>query len=131
MSGTDESAGSGLPEATILRNQLARSSVTAESIAHSALDRIRLRDPLIQAWRHLAPVDVLEAARKLDRAVRRGLLHGIPIGIKDNILTRDMPTRYGSAAYEDFSPGLDAACVRLLREAGALILGKTHTVEFA
>ena len=58
-------------------------------------------------------------------------LHGVPVGIKDIIDTRDQPTTHGSRAYAGFTPAEDAACVAALREAGAVILGKTVTTEFA
>ncbi len=60
-----------------------------------------------------------------------GRLHGIPIAVKDLIDTVDMPTGYGSAIYEGHRPAADAACVALARAAGAIILGKTVTTEFA
>ena len=61
----------------------------------------------------------------------RGPLHGIPVGIKDVIDTADMPTEYGSSIYRGHHPNADSACVALLRLAGAVILGKTATTEFA
>jgi Asp-tRNA(Asn)/Glu-tRNA(Gln) amidotransferase A subunit family amidase len=59
------------------------------------------------------------------------VLGGVPIGVKDLIATADMPTRYGSPIYEGFRPAADAACVALARTAGALVIGKTVTTEFA
>ena len=85
----------------------------------------------MHAWAYVNAEQVLEQARALDRAGPHGPLFGLPIGIKDVFLTRDMPTQYNSPLYEGFSGGVDAACVTLLREAGALILGKTETAEFA
>jgi Asp-tRNA(Asn)/Glu-tRNA(Gln) amidotransferase A subunit family amidase len=76
----------------------------------------------------------MDAALKIARQVDRfgsGSLKGIPIGVKDIINTADMPTGYGSSLYETFRPPRDAACVALARHAGALILGKTVTTEFA
>jgi len=58
-------------------------------------------------------------------------LHGLPIGVKDLIATADMPTAYGSPIYAGHQPALDATCVALAREAGAVVLGKTVTTEFA
>ncbi|MCB0186736.1 MAG: hypothetical protein KDE31_20860, partial [Caldilineaceae bacterium] len=60
-----------------------------------------------------------------------GPLHGVPVGIKDIFDTVDMPTCYGSPIYSGHRPAADAATVALLREAGAIILGKTVTTEFA
>ena len=62
---------------------------------------------------------------------QRGPLHGVPIGLKDTIDTFDMPTEMGSPIYRGNQPRADAACVALLRRAGAVILGKTATCEFA
>src|SRR5947209_2813944 len=61
----------------------------------------------------------------------RGGLHGVPIGIKDVIDTADQPTQMGSPIYAGHRPACDAACVAVLRAAGAVILGKTVTAEFA
>ena len=105
--------------------------LTVEALAVSCLERIRARESAVHAWAYVNAEQVLEQARALDRAGPHGPLFGLPIGIKDVFLTRDMPTQYNSPLYEGFSGGVDAACVTLLREAGALILGKTETAEFA
>ena len=60
-----------------------------------------------------------------------GPLHGVAIGVKDVILTKDMPTQHFSPIYKDDCPAIDANPVMTLRAAGALIFGKTHTTEFA
>ncbi|KAK4219873.1 amidase signature domain-containing protein [Rhypophila decipiens] len=75
---------------------------------------------------------VLEQARALDKvpAEKRGPLHGVAIGIKDVMETKDMPTQYQSPLYKGFQSGGDAAIVAVLRAAGALIFGKTTTTEF-
>ena len=67
----------------------------------------------------------------MDRSLSRGLLHGIPVGVKDIIDTVDMATAYGSSIYFGNLPQGDASCVRLIRNAGGLVLGKTVTTEFA
>ena len=72
-----------------------------------------------------------EQARRRDRETPAGPLHGVPVGVKDVIDTADMPTGYGSDIYRDHRPQRDAACVTRLRAAGALIMGKTVTTEFA
>ncbi|KEA64446.1 putative amidase [Marinobacterium lacunae] len=89
----------------------------------------RRRD--IAAWREFAPTLARRAAGKLRSVSAPGLLHGIPVGIKDIMLTHDMPTRYGSLLYDYGVTGDDAYCVEQLRTAGAVILGKTVTTEFA
>ncbi len=113
------------------REALASGRLTAEALARDCLARIETRDPQVRAWSHVDPALVLAQARECDRAGRPGKLHGLPVGIKDIILTRDMPTQYNSPLYRGFAPAMDAACVTLLRAAGGVILGKTDTVEFA
>ena len=114
---------------------MGRSELTSQALTAACLERIRSRDPEIQAWSFIDHDLALASARSSDEARRRGdrvgPLHGLPIGVKDVMLTNDMPTQYNSPLYEGFQPALDAACVALLRSAGAVILGKTHTVEFA
>jgi Asp-tRNA(Asn)/Glu-tRNA(Gln) amidotransferase A subunit family amidase len=105
--------------------------LSAEALARACLARVEARDQLVHAWTHVDPNQVMAAARAGDGQVAKGPLSGVPIGIKDVILTRDMPTQYNSPIYQGFSPGIDAACVMILRAAGALIFGKTDTVEFA
>ncbi|WP_262354692.1 amidase, partial [Bordetella pertussis] len=70
-------------------------------------------------------------ARRLDTHAARGLLAGVPIAVKDIFLTEQFPTRYGSPIYEHGIAGTDADCVARARAAGALVLGKTVTTEFA
>jgi Asp-tRNA(Asn)/Glu-tRNA(Gln) amidotransferase A subunit family amidase len=104
---------------------------TSEELVRACLDRIRERDPEIRAWAYIDPEYALQQARALDRMPRRGPLHGIPVGIKDVLDTHDMPTGHGSSIYKGDRPGRDANCVARLRDAGAVILGKTATTEFA
>ncbi len=106
-------------------------TLTAERLASACLDRIDARDDTIRAWAFLDRDLILRNARVLDAAPVRGPLHGLPVGVKDVMQTFDMPTQYNSPLYQGHFPGVDAACVSLLRSAGALILGKTDTVEFA
>ena len=83
------------------------------------------------AWAHLDPEAALEQARARDAEPPRSPLHGVPVGVKDIIDTADLPTEQGSPIYAGRRPDADAACVRRLREAGAVVLGKTVTTEFA
>ena len=102
--------------------------------AKSLLSRIQQRDQEVKAWVYLSPNLILQNAQKLDGlpASERGPLHGLPVGVKDIILTKDMPTQYNSRLFESDNPiGVDAACVMTLRAAGALIFGKATTTEFA
>jgi Asp-tRNA(Asn)/Glu-tRNA(Gln) amidotransferase A subunit family amidase len=111
--------------------QLRAGTLAVEDLARSCLDRIEQRERDIRAWRYLDPELILRQARVLDAASERGPLHGLPIGIKDVLHTLDMPTTHNSPIYADAKPTFDAACVAVLRSAGALIFGKTDTVEMA
>lgn len=106
-------------------------SLSAESLVRSCLERIDAREPQVHAWVHLDRDAAIAAARRADAGPRSGLLHGIPVGFKDVIDTADQPTAYGSPIYTGHRPVTDAACVALTREAGALVLGKTASTEFA
>ncbi len=119
-----------LPAAEAARRLEAR-DITCEALVASCLERIAEREEKVRAWAFLDRKQALEQARALDRTPRRGRLHGLPFGIKDVIDTADQPTEYGSPIYRGFRPRADAASVALLRQAGALILGKTETTEFA
>ena len=105
--------------------------LSVEALASSCLARIDARDEAVRGWSHLDRDLVLARARDLDRAGPRGPLHGVPVAVKDVILTADMPTTYNSPIYADNFPAMDAGCVKTLRAAGALIFGKTDTTEFA
>ena len=111
--------------------QLAQRSLLAEDLVRDCLERIGAREPQVQAWSHVAGEAALERARALDRAAHQGLLHGLPIGVKDLIATADMPTTYGSPIYAGHQTAHDASCVALARAAGAVVMGKTVTTEFA
>jgi len=110
--------------------RIADGSLTSEALVRACLDRIGDREPLVQAWQYLDMDAALNMARHVDQ-FGSGPLKGIPVGVKDIIDTADMPTGYGSPLYETFRPARDAACVAVARHAGALILGKTVTTEFA
>ena len=117
--------------ATDIVRGIAAGEFTCEAVTHACLDRIADQDGLIRAWTNFDPAAALAQARTLDRATVRRPLHGLPIGVKDVIDTFDMPTEMGSPIYRGHRPPADAACVALLRAAGAVILGKTVTCEFA
>jgi Asp-tRNA(Asn)/Glu-tRNA(Gln) amidotransferase A subunit family amidase len=112
--------------------QIAAGSLTSEALVSACLKRIAARDPALKAWAFVDPEIALAAARLCDAVARPlGPLHGVPVGIKDIIATADMPTGMGSPIYEGHRPLNDAACVAQIRAAGAVVLGKTVTVEFA
>jgi Asp-tRNA(Asn)/Glu-tRNA(Gln) amidotransferase A subunit family amidase len=111
--------------------ELAAGRLTAEALMRACLERIARREPAVQAFAHLEPELALAEARRRDAAGARGPLHGLPLGVKDIIDTADLPTAYGSEVYPGNRPAQDAACVALARAAGAVVLGKTVTTEFA
>jgi Asp-tRNA(Asn)/Glu-tRNA(Gln) amidotransferase A subunit family amidase len=117
--------------ASAAARRLAAREITAEQMARACLARIEEREAAVGAWIHVDPDAVLAQARQLDAGPVRGPLHGLPLGVKDLIDTTDMPTGYGSPIYAGHRPRADAACVALARAAGALVLGKTVTTEFA
>ena len=112
-------------------SRIAAGTLRSEKLVDACLKRIAGREATVHAFAHLDPEQALQQARSRDREPSRGPLHGIPIGVKDIMATADMPTSYGSRAYEGYQPVADAACVALARAAGAVILGKTVTTEFA
>ena len=112
--------------------RIAAGKISSENLVRDCLDRIEAREPVLHAWAFLDPDLALGQARRCDRSDGSlGPLHGVPIGVKDIIDTADMPTQMGSPIYDGNRPASDAACVAQIRAAGAVILGKTITVEFA
>ena len=110
--------------------RIAAGSLTAERLVRDCLDRIAEREPVVKAWAHLDPGLAIAQARAAD-AMSRGLLRGVPVGVKDIIDTHDMPTGHNSPIFAGKVPFVDAACVALCRTENAVILGKTVTTEFA
>jgi Asp-tRNA(Asn)/Glu-tRNA(Gln) amidotransferase A subunit family amidase len=118
-----------------LAERLRAGSLTSVELTQAALDNIERLNPTLNAFVHVDPPVALAQARKADELFAQGLdlgpLHGIPVAVKDNIDTFDHVTTYGSAHFAGFKPSRDALCVQRLREAGAVIVGKTLTHEFA
>src|SRR5438034_1236562 len=109
--------------------------ISSEQYVAACLARVRETDARIEAWAFLDPDFALAQARAADQhrlsGQAIGPLHGVPLGIKDIIDTADMPTENGSPLHAGRTPSRDAAVVTLLRAAGAVIMGKTITTEFA
>jgi Asp-tRNA(Asn)/Glu-tRNA(Gln) amidotransferase A subunit family amidase len=105
--------------------------LTSEALVRACLDRIDAREADVGAWQYLDRDLALEQARAADDGRASGPLRGVPIGVKDVIDTVDMPTGLGTPLYEGRRPTWDAACVAAARAAGAVVLGKTVTTEFA
>jgi len=111
--------------------RIAAGELSSAALVAACLERISEREGTVRAWAHLDAGAALAQARERDAEAPRGPLHGVPVGVKDIVDTADLPTERGSAIHAGRRPGADAACVSRLRAAGAVILGKTVTTEFA
>src|SRR4051794_1125814 len=118
----------GLAEAARL---IAAGEITSVDLVSACLARVAEREGQVKAWSFIDPEMALAQARECDATPAKGALHGVPIGVKDVLDTFDMPTEMGSPIYAGHRPAQDAACVALSRMAGAVIMGKTVTCEFA
>ena len=121
--------------ATESRDAIEQGLLTSQELVSACFSRIDELEESIRAWAHLDRECALEQARRADEFRSRGLatgaLHGLPVGIKDIIDTSDYPTERGTVIHQGRKPDKDATLVSLLREAGAIILGKTVTTELA
>ena len=121
--------------AVALRDRLAAGAVSAEAVTLACLTRIAEAEPAVQAWAWVDGEAALDQARALDRLRQSGRaigpLHGLPVGLKDIIDTKGIPTAYGIASEAGRVPSEDAWIVARLKAAGAVILGKTVTTEGA
>ena len=115
--------------------EIAGGRVSSRSMVENLVRRIDRLEPSLKAWVTVDRDGATKAADALDRELAdkgpRGPLHGIPLGIKDIYYTAGMKTTACSKIHADFVPSFDAASVARLKEAGAIILGKTVTTEFA
>jgi Asp-tRNA(Asn)/Glu-tRNA(Gln) amidotransferase A subunit family amidase len=105
-------------------------AASVSDVAARCLAQVADLDPGIGAFRVIDEHGVRSRAKQLDDRVA-GPLHGLVVGIKDVIDTADLPTGYGSALFADHQPAADADVVAALRQAGAIVLGKTESTEFA
>ena len=121
-----------------MRAGLVRREFSCEELAAAHLSRIRAVDHRLHAFLHVDGEGALETARSQDRrragkdlgTTGDGPLAGLPLVLKDNLCTRDMPSTCGSRLLEGYVPPYDATAVTRLREAGAVLLGKTNLDEF-
>jgi len=119
-----------------LRGAIKRRELSISEIATAILDRIDEVDNQIRAFLKVDADSLIRQARELDRRrdtgeLKLGFLTGIPIAVKDNIVTRDMETTAGSRMLEHYMSPYDATVIRKLKQDGALLLGKTNCDEFA
>jgi aspartyl-tRNA(Asn)/glutamyl-tRNA(Gln) amidotransferase subunit A len=114
--------------------ELVARKISAVELVSATLDRIRETEPQVHAYAHVAE-RALDTAESLDHELQsgthRGPLHGVPVGVKDLCFTTDMPTEAGSRVLRGNRTTTDATVVARLRAAGAVIVGKTVTHEFA
>jgi Asp-tRNA(Asn)/Glu-tRNA(Gln) amidotransferase A subunit family amidase len=122
-------------KAAEIARQVRAGILSPVEVVEACLKRIDEIDPSVLAWIHVDRAGALETARKLEAEARagafRGPLHGVPVGIKDIIAVAGMTTTNGSGDFAHERPEVDATCVARLRGAGAVILGKTATTQFA
>ena len=108
--------------------------ITSVQLVTAFLDRIQQVNPKLNAVVHLTAEAALKHARNADAELKngrvKGPLHGVPMTIKDSLDTTDAITTWGTKGRADVRPGADATCVARLREAGAILMGKTNTPEF-
>jgi Asp-tRNA(Asn)/Glu-tRNA(Gln) amidotransferase A subunit family amidase len=116
--------------ATQALERMRRGALSVHAYATALLDHVARGEETLHAWAFLDRDLILHRAALLDANGPHGALFGLPVGVKDVFLTEDMPTQYGAPSHAGHDPRMDAAAVAILRAQGALIFGKTHTVEF-
>ncbi len=117
-----------------MRRLIGSKEVSVPELVEFFYQRIEQLDPRLNAYLALCPDQAMDQARAAQEAVQRGdslgPLHGIPVSIKDLEMTKGIPTTVGSAVFKDRTPDVDSVVVERIRQAGAIILGKTNTPEF-
>ncbi|HAA32285.1 MAG TPA: Asp-tRNA(Asn)/Glu-tRNA(Gln) amidotransferase GatCAB subunit A [Cyanobacteria bacterium UBA8553] len=118
-----------------LHNQIIRKERSSVEITQEALDRIQALEPVLHSFLCVTSEYALEQARQVDAKISAGeevgLLAGIPIGIKDNMCTKGIPTTCASRILENFVPPYESTVTQKLKDAGAVMVGKTNLDEFA
>jgi len=114
-----------------IARRISSGEVSAEAVMQSCLQRIDEREAEIGAFISIDAEASVQAARAADKAEALGPLHGVPIGVKDIIDTEQFATGWGTSFYREHRPGRNASCVELFVRAGAIVIGKTVTTEFA
>ena len=118
-----------------LARQIRDRKITPVEVSQSLLERMDVLEPSLDAWVRVDRETVLSDAQQrqaeLESGAATGPLHGVPIGIKDIYHISGIPTIAGSKVYADYVPNETAVTIELLRKAGAIMLGKTVTTEFA
>ena len=121
--------------ALALRDEIASGDLSATALVERCIARVDAREDEVQAWEWFEPDYALAQAKALDEAYAaggvKGPLHGLPVGLKDVIDTADAPTGNGCPVDAGRQPEKDARLVAMLRDAGAVIMGKTVSTELA
>ena len=114
---------------------LKKGEITCEKLVTNYIDHINKYEKNVEAWEFFDETLILKQAKKLDQDHQLGKvhgdLHGVPVGIKDIFDTGDMPTTDGTEAHKENSSFNDCTVVSKLKQAGAIIMGKTVTTELA
>ena len=117
-----------------LAKAIKRKRLSPVEVVRAILERIEAVNPRVNAYVTVTADSALAAAKQAEKAVMKGeklgSLHGVPVSIKDMIFTNGVRTTFGCKLLEDFVPEEDAVCVSRLKEAGAIVLGKTNMSEF-
>ena len=117
-----------------MRRFIGSKEVAIPELVEFFYQRIQALNPRLNAYLALCPDQAMDQARSAQEAVQRGdslgPLHGIPVSVKDLEMTKGIPTTLGSTVFNDRTPDLDSIVVERVRQAGAIILGKTNTPEF-
>ncbi|EKN64139.1 amidase [Neobacillus bataviensis LMG 21833] len=118
-----------------LSESLADKKISPKEIVEESLNKIKNKNSIYNAFITICEEEALAAAALAEEEISKGKVkgpfHGIPIAIKDVIFTQGIRTTMGSKLYENFVPDYDATVVQKLKDAGAIIIGKTHSHEFA
>ncbi len=119
---------------TVIAQAIRSGKVSSQQVVTGFLDRIEKVNPVLNALVLSTAEQALKQAEKADMERQSGgatgILHGVPMTIKDSLDTKDAITTWGTKGRENFRPGRDATCVHRLREQGAILMGKTNTPEF-
>jgi Asp-tRNA(Asn)/Glu-tRNA(Gln) amidotransferase A subunit family amidase len=121
--------------ATAAAGAIREGSITSQELVQAYIQQINAHEEQIGAWAHFDADYAMQQAKEADLHRKSGqslgALHGVPVGIKDIFDTKDMPTEDGTELHKGRTPAYDSTCVSLLRQAGAIIMGKTVTTEMA
>lgn len=117
--------------ARAIRDAVASGAISAVDVCQASLDRIGALDGQLNAFLIVAAERALERARRIDSEKHQGPLAGVPIAVKDNIVTRGIPTTAASRILKNYVSPYDATAIARLEAAGAVVVGKTNCDEFA